>query len=235
MTISKNIDSVWFDQNNYPNRKNDKNGYNMFINEDIEQSVLNEQHNFNTLCQKFPDVSFVVVDEIGEPQQEYGDVCNTLCFGDLGQISIEIQKEVIEKLDSDWNNIVTMIQAISDNYGSIANHAVASGCSYTAVTLHYSNGGDLSFGQSLWFEAPVIDRQYGKELRCKNFFDTNEKYLQTFLTNIQNDAIDKLFNIGEDKHSYKVKTKCVNEYQKQFVYENEKHGAVITQNQCIKN
>lgn len=223
--INTNMNGVWFKHGNFAGMENEQKEEIIpeenRIGEEKEKT-FKEKQDFRALCKKFPDISFVVVNKIGEPQPEYSGICNTSVFGELGKVSIEVDKEVIENLDDDWDNIVTMIQAISDNYGSVAGHAKASsGCKYTAVTLHYASVGNLSFTQSLWFNPPFVLRDSGEKTGAEDVPDTNRKYLQVFLMNIQNDVFDKLFEIGENKQGNKIKSiqKYVKEYQRHFVYQ----------------
>ena len=71
-----------------------------------EEKTLKEVHDFRALCKEFPNVSFVVVDEIGELQPEYKGICNTSTFGDFEQVSIMIEEKVIENLDKDWDECI---------------------------------------------------------------------------------------------------------------------------------
>ena len=56
--------------------------------EEKKESESTDVMNFATLCKKFPNISFVVVDSIDAIKQEYTGVCNTDAFGNLDKISI---------------------------------------------------------------------------------------------------------------------------------------------------
>lgn len=222
-----NMEGVWLQRSNSVDKETKQ--MEGIISE-IDEKTSNEEHDFRALCKKFPNVSFVVVDGIGGLQSEYKGICNTSAFGDFAQISIEVDKEVIENLDNDddWNNTVKMVQWISDHYDEIVGHAKAtSACKYTWVTIHYKPAenctgiGNLSYMQTLAFEPPIAIREFGEDEEPDD--GINEKQIQALLRKIQKDAFDKLFEIGEDKQEHKIKTKpaskAVKEYQEHFVYE----------------
>lgn len=69
---------------------------------------------------------------------EYGGICRTSTFGDLNQISIKIEEKVIENFEKDYENIVRMVQSISDSYERETKQAArAAGADYVAVELGY--------------------------------------------------------------------------------------------------
>lgn len=191
--------------------------------EEKKESESTDVMNFATLCKKFPNISFVVVDSIDAIKQEYTGVCNTDAFGNLDKISIMIDEDVIKKLDNDYDNIELMIKFISDYYEHIKVNAMSSGCEYTAVTLHYTDTGELSYTQSLWFDVPILCREAGIKGNTSFNIDTNEKYLQTYLMNIQNEVFEKLFEIGENDQDNKFKSgsECAKKYQEHFMYQKE--------------
>lgn len=192
-----------------------------------ERETSKEEHDFYALCKKFPKVSFVVVDEIGELQWEYSGICDTSTFGNFGQISIAIHKDVMENIDNDWDNVVAMIQWMSDHYDEIVGHAKAtSSFEYTYVTINYPPVGNyfkiggLSYMQTICSGPPLSLRTFGEGVEAEESLNINEQYLRSFLMKIQNNTLDKLFEIGEGKQEHKTKTasKAVEEYQEHFVY-----------------
>lgn len=227
MKISENdmfMQEYGLKENHFVHRENSSKTGEVFENGTEEQKKisLSNQEAFQALCKKFPYISFVVVDEISAVQPEYNGMCNTSAFGDLNQVSIQIEKEVIEKLGEDYDNIVMMIQGIADNYEGVKRHAMASGSTYTAVTLHYKETGDLSFRQTLWFEPPIVCRETGSNKGVTLDTEAKDKYLQAFLMNIRNEMLDKLFEVGKVdrfEKGHKGKSKGAREYQKQFIYE----------------
>ena len=106
-----NMERVWFQQKSNSGNEETKQNEKIISEKNrieiADEQTLNEERDFRALCKKFPNVAFVVVDEIGGLQSEYKGICNTSVFGDFAQISIEIDKEVIENLDNDddWDNI----------------------------------------------------------------------------------------------------------------------------------
>lgn len=231
-----NIESDWFRQKNNSVNGAAKHNEKMIVEMNgtkEEEKTLKEAHDFRALCKEFPNVSFVVVDEIGELQPEYKGIRNTSAFGDFGQVSIMIEEKVIENLDQDWDDAVTMIQGISDHYDEIVGHVKASSaCNYTMVKIHYASAenclgvGNLSYTQMLCFDPPEYYREFGDDVALGGYLDVKEKYLQAFLMKIQIDVFDKLFEIGEDKREYKTKTafEVVKKYQDHFAYEGELGG-----------
>lgn len=225
-----NAEGVWLQKNNFVDGAA-KQATEMVSGMDKtreEGETLKEEHDFRALCKKFPKVSFVVVDAIGKLQWEYSGICDTSTFGNFGQISIKIEKELMENLDNDWDNIVAMIQWISDNYDKIVEHAkTTSSFEYTSVTIHYAPTGNclgvggLSYTQTIGSEPPLYLRTFGKGVNPEESLSINEEYLRSFLKKVQNDALDKLFEIGEDKQEHKTKktaSKAAKEYQEHFVY-----------------
>lgn len=218
-----NMEGAWFQRSNSVDRETkqmEKMISEMNKIEEVDEKTLSEEHNFRALCKKFPEISFVVVDGTGAPLSKYSGICNTSAFGDFGQISIEVDEEIIKNLANDWDNIVTKIQMISDHYDEFVAFARAEpNCLYTGITLCYGSAGKISWIQSYWSEPPTYLREYWDldDLR------TNDKYLQALLLKMQKDVFDKLFEIGEDKQEHKMKTasKAVEEYQEHFVYEKE--------------
>ena len=228
-----NMESIWLQQkNNFAGRATKQDMEMVSETDKIgdEGGTLKEEHDFYALCKKFPKVSFVVVDGIGALQWEYSGICNTSTFGNFGQISIKIEKELMENLDNDWDNIVAMIQWVSDNYDKIVEHAKATtSFEYTSVTIHYAPTGNclgvggLSYTQTISSGPPLYLRTFGEGVKPEESLDIDEEYLRSFLMKVQNDALDKLFEIGEEKPENKMKTasKAVEEYQEHFVYQED--------------
>lgn len=193
---------------------------------EAKETEEKEKIDFAFLCKKFPEISFIVVDGTGEPQQEYVGICDTSVFGDLEQISIEIEKDVIDNLEEDYDNITMVIQWIVDNYRMIQGNAKASGCSYASVTLHYVQGRELSFWQTLSFAPPTFLRELGQHTNMYSGWaeEGREKHLQAFLRKTQEEIFDQLFEIGkEEKEEREQKhqslEKYAKKYQESFIYE----------------
>lgn len=180
---------------------------------------------FKALCKKFPNVEFIVVDaETGAHLPEYSGICRTPAFGNLNQVSIMIDRKVVENLENDYENIVSTIQTICERYEyDTKQAAIASGVEYTALELHYKDSKTLSCWQIYWPDgAPIACREEAQNLEDDINAGINEKYLRAFLMNIQKQLSDKMFEIGENKQGHKLKS--VQEgsriYQEYFIYEN---------------
>ncbi|MCH5267078.1 MAG: hypothetical protein J1E62_01935 [Lachnospiraceae bacterium] len=193
------------------------------IEKDKERSDIEA---FKALCKKFPNVEFIVVDMTGAAQPEYSGICRTPAFGDLNQVSIMIDKEVVENLENDYENIISTIQAICERYEyETKQKAVASGVEYTALHLHYIDSKRLSCWQIYWPDgAPTVCREEGKNRHPDINTGIKEKNLQAFLRNIQKQLSDKLFEIGESKQEHKAKSlrEGVENYREHFVYAKDK-------------
>lgn len=183
----------------------------------------NNVQNFARLCEKFPDIAFVVIDSIGGILPEYNGICNTAAFGELDKVSMRIDEKVIEKLEDDFDYISMTIENVAFNYQDVKNNAVASGCRYASADIRY-DGATLVRMQTLYVKyPPKLARETGF-LEPSLREDTNQKYFQTFLLNIQYEVYNKLWEIGEEdaeKDHPKLEKKYAEEYQKHFLYEQE--------------
>lgn len=188
-----------------------------------EDKKMSDIEAFQDLCKKFPNVSFVVVDEIGGPLSEYSGICRTSTFGDLNQVSIKIEEEVIKNLEKDYENIARMIQSISDCYEFETKQAArATGADYAAVELHYKNAKTLSYGRIYYFQdPPILCREQTKNEEEDMNLGINEKALQAFLMNIQKELSDKMLEIGEKEQRHKSAQEGSRIYQGHFIYAKE--------------
>lgn len=108
--------------------------------------VQSEMDAYKMLCEKYPDVSFVVTDRTKEGNSyvssEYTGFCDTKQFGDLSKLSVEVDVSVLKKLSEDSNyakELDQCIRRIEENYSSMSYDTLKSGMQSLFASIYYED------------------------------------------------------------------------------------------------
>lgn len=225
MVIDSNC-SIASHNNFYSVKKVEEEGMDLSVAGYEEHSKSDKISNFKEICEMFPNVSFVVVSDGSGFLDGYEGICKTGSFSYLGTPSIMLNEELLERFHSseeDNRNIIAIIKMLTRDYSywgvsfaRMGDSVSPNGYSYTAIDIHYSEKGNLTFSQMCTNDGPIFEKDLNKnsfkiEEYMEAFLMFQKNYLLKYLA--KRDIEDDLFgkpSLNEVKKNYK-----------QFVYQKD--------------
>ena len=182
------IDSIYTmaDHNSFYSVNKEEDGIDFSVSRYKGHSEPNKISNFKEICEMFPDVSFVVVDDGGGFLDGYEGICKTGSFSYLGTPSIMLNEELLERFhasEEDNKNITAIIKTLTKDYSywgvsfaRMGDQVSPNGYFYTALDIHYNKKGELVFSQMCTNDGPLFEKYLNKNSSKKI-----EEYREAFL------------------------------------------------------